>query len=333
MPFPWKKAKNSRISQLMNDHVQKQQNSKKKPGGSPLMVETGFPTSLVDFAIKNGDKLKKPSKKNRAKPPKIPPENENNDPVILQSSSILPSPSFTPSSSRCSLSSSSPLLSETRKFDEASVGANVSGVGRRVVVAVVKIILVLVLALGTKKFVVGITISAFLLIFLEYVDKYTCRMLKPFSDAQKGLRLIVQRVFRFKEDNSDQKNKDSFDPDCSDFENCESKMSFQESRVIEPECGEDIPREKEIMDEHICKGKLRYEQIEKVVNEEEESICEVLELKRRMSRKDKIKSKMKKLVPKKLRSSKKEENNYRSSKIYSFTCGEDESEDEKNQKL
>jgi len=213
-------------------------------------------------------------------------------------------------------------------LDEVSVGANASGVGRQVLVSVVKLILVvvLVLVLGTKKLVVGITISAFLLIFLEYVGKYTCGMLKPCSDAQKGLRLTVQRVFRCKEDNSDQKN---FDPGCSDFDNCESMRPFQESRVIEQYCGEVIPREKEIMDEHICK------QIdsEKVVNDVEESICEVLELKRRMSRKDKIKSKMKKLVPKKLRSSKKEENNSRSSKIYSFPCEEDESEDDKNQKL
>ncbi|KAL2484182.1 uncharacterized protein Fot_45626 [Forsythia ovata] len=161
-------------------------------------------------------------------------------------------------------------------------------------------VLVVVLALGTKKFVVGITISAFLLIFLEYVGKNACGMLNPCSDAQKGLRLIVQRIqrfFRFKEDNSDQNNEDCFHPGCSGFKNCESMSSFQETKVMEPDCDE-----KEIMDEHICKGKLGYQEIDskKVVMEDDESTCEVLELKRRKSPKDKIKSKTTKLVPKKL---------------------------------
>ncbi|KAL2467423.1 ethylene-responsive nuclear protein/ethylene-regulated nuclear protein (ERT2) [Abeliophyllum distichum] len=234
MPFPWKKTKSSRISQLVNDHLQKRQ------GDSSLVVETGFPTSLVDFAIKNGDKLKKQSKKKREKPPLIPLENEHNDPVILQSSDILPSPSFTPSSSpsRCPLPSCSLLHPKTRDFDEVAVGANESGVGRRVVcangvaVAVVKVVLVVVFALGMKKFVVGITISAFLLIFLEYVGKNACGILNPCSDAQRRLRMIVQRIqrfFRFKEDNSDQNNENCFDPGCSGFKKCESMSSFQET--------------------------------------------------------------------------------------------------------
>ncbi|KAL2467424.1 Uncharacterized protein Adt_43275 [Abeliophyllum distichum] len=122
---------------------------------------------------------------------------------------------------------------------------------------------------------------------------------------------------------------------CEEQEADESEDE-KESKFLEPNCVEGIQCEKMIIDEYSCEGKLGYQDIslKKVMMEEE-----VLELKRRKSRKDKIKSKMKKLVPKKLRSSKKEDNNSEGSEIYSIredtisTCEEDESEDEKNQKL
>ncbi|KAG5562317.1 hypothetical protein RHGRI_005144 [Rhododendron griersonianum] len=60
MPL-WKKAaKCNRISKLVSDHI----HSPHKRGGS-LVVETGFPTSLVDLFVKNRDRLKKPSKKKK----------------------------------------------------------------------------------------------------------------------------------------------------------------------------------------------------------------------------------------------------------------------------
>ncbi|CAA3033806.1 Hypothetical predicted protein [Olea europaea subsp. europaea] len=63
--------------------------------------------------------------------------------------------------------------------------------------AAVKMFLVVNLAFGRTRFVMGFTILAFLLI-------------RPCSNAQKGLIVIVQRIqrfSRFKEDNSDQKEK------------------------------------------------------------------------------------------------------------------------------
>ncbi|CAB4276594.1 unnamed protein product [Prunus armeniaca] len=58
MPLPWKKMRVNRISQFVADL------QSPKRGGS-LVVQTGFPTSLVDLFVKNRDHLKKPSKKNK----------------------------------------------------------------------------------------------------------------------------------------------------------------------------------------------------------------------------------------------------------------------------
>ena len=58
MPLPWKKAKKyNRITQLVAEHL-----NSPKHGGS-LVVETGFPTSLVDLFVKNRDRLKKSMKR------------------------------------------------------------------------------------------------------------------------------------------------------------------------------------------------------------------------------------------------------------------------------
>uniref|UniRef100_A0A803LLK2 Uncharacterized protein n=1 Tax=Chenopodium quinoa TaxID=63459 RepID=A0A803LLK2_CHEQI len=57
MPSLWKKQKGNRISRLVADLQ-----TGPKRGGS-LVVETGFPTSLIDQFVKNRDKLKKPKSK------------------------------------------------------------------------------------------------------------------------------------------------------------------------------------------------------------------------------------------------------------------------------
>ncbi|GMI73170.1 hypothetical protein HRI_000986300 [Hibiscus trionum] len=57
MHFPWKKSKVARISRLVAGLHQSP-----KRGGS-LVVETGFPTSVVDLFVKNGDRLRKSSKR------------------------------------------------------------------------------------------------------------------------------------------------------------------------------------------------------------------------------------------------------------------------------
>lgn len=57
MPSLWKKQNGNRISRLVADFQ-----TGPKRGGS-LVVETGFPTSLIDLFVKNRDKLKKPKSK------------------------------------------------------------------------------------------------------------------------------------------------------------------------------------------------------------------------------------------------------------------------------
>lgn len=74
MPSLWKKCKGNRISRLVAD-IQ----TTPKRGGS-LVVETGFPTSLVDLFVKNCDKLKKSkSRKPKSKSKKTPITEDDDD--------------------------------------------------------------------------------------------------------------------------------------------------------------------------------------------------------------------------------------------------------------
>ncbi|PIM98316.1 hypothetical protein CDL12_29208 [Handroanthus impetiginosus] len=357
MPLPWKKVKSTRISQLVNDHLHK---SQKRRDGSSLVVETGFPTSLIDLFMKNREKLKKPSKKKRHSPP-IPPLLGANDPLISGSPTSFPSHSPSPSPViavppttpvhslspfRCPSPEQSPSLLPLSSSlpseglnEIVVVGSSdrTTCVGaderercvdaNRVLLAVLKTFLVVVLALGTKRLTVGITISAFLLFFLDYVGKYASRFLVPCSESKGVLLSILQRfrrLLRSKEVKLDEKNgrlsipelqqDHSSKPGCSSLKNTESICSDQEIQIVEPKgclmtCLHEIQPVDEIMDEPCSNGRLGCQVIEKmeVLIEREESMSEVAELKRK-SRRARIKSKMKKLVPKKLRSSRKERN-------------------------
>ncbi|TKY72403.1 hypothetical protein E2542_SST01143 [Spatholobus suberectus] len=64
MPFPWKKNRVPRISQIVADL------QSPKRGGS-LVVETGFPTSLIDLFVKNRSRFRKHRSK-KPPPPDIP---------------------------------------------------------------------------------------------------------------------------------------------------------------------------------------------------------------------------------------------------------------------
>ncbi|KAL0398248.1 UNVERIFIED_CONTAM: hypothetical protein Sradi_2168100 [Sesamum radiatum] len=151
---------------------------------------------------------------------------------------------------------------------------------------VLKMFLVVVLALGTKRLTVGFTISAFLLFFLEYAGKHVCRLLKPCLEAKGVLRSVVQRVrrlSRFKEgklgendggvlmtevqqvhpSKSGSSSLKSSGPSCPD----------QEIEVVEPKGYLDkIQLENEIVEESCCKGRLGYQEIglkEEVMEKEE----------------------------------------------------------------
>ncbi|XP_052201902.1 uncharacterized protein LOC127807819 isoform X1 [Diospyros lotus] len=208
MHLPWKHSKSKRISNLVADHLHPP-----KRGGS-LPVETGFPTSLVDLFHKNRDRLKKRSKKKRL-------EKETPDPIPIpprrsSSSSLSPTSTAVNTASSSRPPNSPPVLptppvspatgqtcSPERVDDEikaANERAEVNGEAvdrNRVFLVILKMFLVVVLALGTKKFVVGIIMSASLLLFMEYAGKHLCRMATPCMNAKKSIQFFMERVLFF----------------------------------------------------------------------------------------------------------------------------------------
>ncbi|RXH98871.1 hypothetical protein DVH24_011196 [Malus domestica] len=192
----------NRISQFVADL------QSPKRGGS-LVVQTGFPTSLIDLFVKNRDHLKKPSKKNKNKSKKRESRVEDrvDDRITLNcelGSGDLP----------ILVKPSSPKV-ENLKPIEADHGVEATGIENRkknfvvggedciggnwgpVLTAVMKMFVVVVLALSTKKLVVGVTLSAFLLLLLEYAGKHLALFLKPCSNAKSvmGQRLSAFLLF------------------------------------------------------------------------------------------------------------------------------------------
>ncbi|PQM37221.1 uncharacterized protein Pyn_18362 [Prunus yedoensis var. nudiflora] len=201
MPLPWKKMRVNRISQFVADL------QSPKRGGS-LVVQTGFPTSLVDLFVKNRDHLKKPSKKNKNKNRKK--NNWSADQVNdrITANCELGSGNFgilvQPSSPKVENLSREEgdrgveaggfrVLGETHVEnrivdDEQCVGGN----WRAVLLAVLKMFAVVVLALSTKKLAVGITLSAFLLLFLEYAEGVFIFIVFEWFSWSEDLKGIVE---------------------------------------------------------------------------------------------------------------------------------------------
>ncbi|XP_073129281.1 uncharacterized protein [Henckelia pumila] len=340
MPFPWKKVKSARISRLLNDHLLK---SQKRRDGSSLVVETGFPTSLIDLFIKNREKLQKSSKKKRGTSLS---QNDVDDPVIAGSPALIPSPPQSPSRvnsqviSGLPLYCSSPLrsasilhlssgVSEIDVRDRDGGGAETKcGVERvmdakGVILVGVKIFLVVILALGAKKLTVGITMSAFLLCFLECAGKHLRELMKPCSKAKGWLMWMAQKVprLRHKDDrgvdqkkggvslwNERQEGSPKSDPS---LRCCESRHQTQKIEIEKPNqypitLIDEIQPEVEIVEDSCFKGRFRNQENDSdVVIGKDKSLFEVAKL-RRKSRQDKIKSKVKLFVPKKFRSLRKE---------------------------
>lgn len=322
MPFPWKKGQKTSISQLVKEHVNCQ-------SGSPLMVETGFPTSLVDLVVKNRGRFKKPSKKK--KPPTMayplfpPPPSPSPSPPPP------PSPVTLPSSSQFMIDDEvRPLIREgevegekpdSRKnlkvkkschFLQHEEGWGNGGVSmNQGLVAVLKMFLVAALVLGMNNLVVGITMSAFLLFFLEYLGE---PLYGFFSGVQRRVRVMIQgiwEIFRVKvvEEEEDcvfkaplQQRQELSKDGCSDF-GCQ----IQEIEVVLETYVEDSQCVREMIEECIWDGKLKCVglDVEGVIIEKGgESRYDLCESKEKKSHRAKMKSKMKKLVPKKFRKKK-----------------------------
>ncbi|XP_057763860.1 LOW QUALITY PROTEIN: uncharacterized protein LOC130985105 [Salvia miltiorrhiza] len=319
MPFPWKKVKSTRISQLVNDHLHI---SQKRRDGSSLVVETGFPTSLIDLFIKNREKLKKPSKRRRQSPPIASPDDDVYDPVIEGSPLSCPPPppppslAASPSPQRLSPIPPPPSneilccsrIGQRRRIrarlwrNSAAAAADGGGFDRDrdvngVLIGVSKIFMVVVLALATKRLTVGITISAVLLLFLEYVGKHCGRLSKPpFAAAKGGIGARLLRFTKLEVKQEPSTRKPASLPSIT----CESSTPPAAAAEIQPEkdTAEERSDYQEI--ELVEMAMKREESISMSIPNSNSADCKV------KSRRAKIKSKMKKIVPKKFRGAKKD---------------------------
>ncbi|XP_073311576.1 uncharacterized protein [Primulina huaijiensis] len=356
MPFPWKKVKSIRISRLLNDHLH---NSQKRRDGSSLVVETGFPTSLIDLFIKNREKLKNSSKKKRETSLSVP---SQNDPVIAPGSpTLFPSPPQSPSRSNSQVIAGLPLnfsspLRRSASLLHLPLGVNEIDVGDRdgggaeskcgvervvdangVILVAVKIFLVAVLALWAKRLTVGITMSALFLCFLECAGKHLRELFKPCSKARGWLISVVQKVPKLRYKDLWKVRQEEFDPSLN---GCDSMHLTQMIEIEKPNhypiiLIDEIQSEKEIVEDSFSIGRSRNQKTEsnEVVIGKEKRLFGVAKLRRKL-RKDKIKSKMKLIVPKKFWSLRKD-HNFRKLKIVqedkvtvSGEQGMDECEDE-----
>ncbi|CAN7031879.1 hypothetical protein BRARA_H01047 [Brassica rapa] len=178
MPLPWKKSKSGRISRLVSDLQQSP-----KHGGS-LFVETGFPTSLIHLFVKNRDRLKKSSSKRNNKAqtqtahttrPRVlsPPLPQKLEPAPVTED-------LTASKIDESLVNGSGLTSENRHDGDTNHGVGNGGYRG----GGCCVLMVVVLALSTKKVAVGITISAFALLFLELAVARVFTLIYPCPHAK-----------------------------------------------------------------------------------------------------------------------------------------------------
>lgn len=315
MPLPWKKVKSARISQLVNDHLHI---SQKRRDGSSLVVETGFPTSLIDLFFKNREKLKKPSKKKRRNRP-IPPSDDVGSPISCPSPPPPPPPPPSAVGSPLPQRHSSILPPPPSCVDDICVAAGSSGgdgggavveersggeeSGGRddangVLIGVLKVFVVVVLALSTKRLTVGITISAVLLLFLEYVGKH-CRLLSTPCAAALSMVRSCGRLLSYKK----------LAPEQQEARSIASRFADQEIQAVEYNAGvNEIQPEKETVSKPISRNRRKYQEIEllEMAMKREESMRDAADSNKK-SRKAKIKSKMQKIVPKKFRRSKKEQ--------------------------
>lgn len=293
MPLPWKKTgRVSRFSRL----VAGLHHSPKR--GRSLVVETGFPTSLVDLFVKNKDRLKKPSKKKS--PPYSP----------LQTTGP-PSPPSSPVPCQVSpdgleVNSASGFEATRRNVQDLAVVNECNGSGegygmfeKRVFGVFLKILMVVVVALSTKKMAVGITMSAFLLFLVQYAaGSGVLVFLKPCSKARAVLNsfVVMIKVLYF----SNSISKKEIDEVDDEIQRCNEDSS--EGQLIDTS---DVCDSFEFVDEIALKSPGREIQVADSNCDGEQ--CDVLICKKDRSRSEKLRRKfVKKFVPKKLRDAKKE---------------------------
>ncbi|XP_010439554.1 PREDICTED: uncharacterized protein LOC104722974 [Camelina sativa] len=328
MPLPWKKSKSSRISRFVTDLQQSP-----KHGGS-LVVETGFPTSLIDLFVKNRNRLKKQSSKrvtNNNNKTTAPTRRRVSSPPHPHPHPLPPSLSLQrrmslPLKLDPALVTEDPPLVVSTIEDESLVPENKRGGGGGgccvLMVVVFKVFMVAVLALSTKKLAVGITLSAFALLFLELAVARVFTLLNICPDAQVRIDSLIEKLIGKRH-----KEKIEEEEVTTSSHDRRSKVSFE---IVEE------PREEEIrvVVPQSDSNSLTLEKTKPVTEEEVEEKKEVQTIrdvvfKNEKSKSAKLKSKIvKKIVPKKLRSYKKKKKMKMKEKEEAEAEGEVEIEEE-----
>lgn len=189
MPFPWKKKKNrvTRISQFVADFQSPQRTSS-------LVVQTGFPTSLIDLFAKNRIRFKKstfnkPVRSEIIDPPSPPP------PPPPSPVTTPPSVSESPIHDAFSEEILNPLIGEDTDDgagDVAPVNKRRSSFRSKSII--VKILTVIILAASVKELTAAITVSAFALLFLENALKRVVSFLKPCLNVFVSIESLFQKI-------------------------------------------------------------------------------------------------------------------------------------------
>ncbi|KAI4297124.1 hypothetical protein L6164_037028 [Bauhinia variegata] len=329
MPFPWKKNRVPRISQIVADL------QSPKHGGS-LVVETGFPTSLIDLFVKNKGRFRKPKNKKRVQVGISNPVTE---------APAAPAPPPTPEASSLgdgTVRVEGPIL-KRRVGEDADVDHGVSvsvqdcDLGREsdcgsdsntVLAAVLKIFVVVVFSL-CMKLTASVTLSAFVLLFIEFVGKRVFCCLKPCSDANRNFKSLAKRVrhlLLFKQRKGSYSAEASAPPIVDEehlvhgVELGYSPTCTQEIEIVESKS--DNEKEIPIPCEESHRAELDFNSSEHSKIAEKE--CD--ECKGKHKRSSKLKSKfVKKLVPKKLRKSNTEKKSKQREGESSFSSTAEES--------
>ncbi|KAA0063755.1 ethylene-responsive nuclear family protein [Cucumis melo var. makuwa] len=233
----WKTTRASRISQIVADF-----HSPKRAGS--LVVETGFPTSIVDLFVKHRDRLRKHSARRKSKKKKKIAKNEFHDSIAQLSPSEVDSIG---SSGSCVLRGNLETedLDEARKCSgrgcelirdrtETCVVGGDATCGNGFCLFVLKMFVVAGLALSAKKLVVGITLSAFLLFLLEFVGKRAVRFFKPCTHREAAARSLIQKATKHLWIGKD-------DPVIQDSRNCEGESVQKISLNAFPNESIDLP--------------------------------------------------------------------------------------------
>lgn len=215
MPLPWKKKKSGggggtsgRISRFMDDLQ-----SPSKRGGS-LVVETGFPTFLIDLFVKNRDRMDKSSKRSKRekqKPQQQVPQIEIEEkPTVslVDNWEILTRTASVAEEVYCASPSRSHTFAE--EPDEKERGLD--GTGSESVdpsddlldqspdrfsslfLAMPMVAILGFLAMFTKWLVMGAMITAFLLGFAEFLGAPVGESLKPCIHGEASFRGLIRNA-------------------------------------------------------------------------------------------------------------------------------------------